>query len=123
MLRVAAGILILLLAACSSLVPPAAPTLSPLEIQGEAVFDSYCSRCHSTNVDTVVVGPSLAGIATRSGKRMKDMDSEMYIRNSILNPNGYTVEGYPEGTMPSTLKDELAEEELEAVIVYLLTLK
>jgi hypothetical protein len=69
------------------------------------------------------VGPSLAGIATRGAKRMKDMDSEMYIRNSILNPNGYTVEGYPEGTMPSTLKDELAKEELEAVIAYLLTLK
>jgi len=54
---------------------------------------------------------------------MEDMDSEMYIRNSILNPNGYTVEGYPEGTMPSSLKDELAKEELEAVIAYLLTLE
>lgn len=47
----------------------------------------------------------------------------MYIRNSILNPNGYTVEGYPEGTMPSSLKDELAEEDMDAVIAYLLTLK
>ncbi len=87
------------------------------------MFDSYCSRCHSTNADSIIVGPSLAGIATKGGKRMKEMDSEMYIRNSILIPNGYTVEGYPEGAMPSSLKDELAKEELDAVIAYLLTLK
>ena len=65
----------------------------------------------------------LAGIANRGDQRIEGMDTEMYIRNSILNPNGYTVEGYPEGTMPSSLKDELAKEELEAVIAYLLTLK
>lgn len=123
MLRFAAGMLILFLAACSSLVPPPPPTLSPLEIRGQRVFDSYCSRCHSTNSDTVVVGPSLAGIATRGGQRMKDMDAEMYIRNSILDPSGYIVEGYPEGAMPSALKDDLAKEDLEAVIAYLMTLE
>lgn len=87
------------------------------------MFDSYCSRCHSTNTDTVIVGPSLAGIAIRGDNRIEGMDTEIYIRNSILNPGGYTVEGFPEGTMPSTLKDELAQEELDAVIEYLLTLK
>lgn len=123
MVRSAAGCLIIFLAACSTLLPPPAPTLSPLEIRGQRVFDSYCSRCHSTNVDTVVVGPSLAGIATRGKQRMQDMDAEMYIRDSILDPSGYTVEGYPEGAMPSSLKDEMDEEDLEAVIAYLLTLE
>jgi len=47
----------------------------------------------------------------------------MYIRISILSPSAYTVEGFPEGVMPSTLKDELAKEDLDAVIAYLLTLK
>lgn len=47
----------------------------------------------------------------------------MYIRNSIMNPNGYTVDGFPENTMPTSLKDELSEEKLEAVIAYVLTLK
>ena len=87
------------------------------------MFESYCSRCHSTNKDVVVVGPSLAGIALRGDTRIEGMDSEMYIRNSIMNPNGFTVEGYPEGTMPISLKEELAGEDLEAVIAYLLTLK
>jgi hypothetical protein len=69
------------------------------------------------------VGPSLAGIARRGGSRIVGMDTEKYIRNSILNPNGYTVEGYPENTMPTSLKDELTGDDLEAVIAYLLTLK
>ena len=123
MLRFVISILVLFLAACSSLVPPPTPTISPQKIRGQGVFDSYCSSCHSTNSDVVVVGPSLAGIATRGGQRINDMDAEMYIRNSILDPNGYTVEGYPEGMMPSSLKDELAKEDLEALIVYLLTLE
>jgi nitric oxide reductase subunit C len=123
MIRYAAGFLILFLAACSTLVPPPAPTRSPEEIRGQRVFDSYCSRCHSTNVDTIVVGPSLAGIATKGEERITDMDAEMYIRNSIMDPNGYTVEGYPEGTMPSSLKDEIEKDDLEAVIAFLLTLE
>ena len=34
-----------------------------------------------------------------------------------------SIEVYPEDVMPSSLKDELAKEDLEAVIAYLLTLK
>jgi hypothetical protein len=69
------------------------------------------------------VGPSLAGIASQSDKRIEGMDTEEYIRNSILNPGGFTVEGFPENTMPNSLKDELTGDDLEAVIAYLLTLK
>ena len=123
MFRYAPGLLVFFLAACSTLVPPPQPTLSPQQIRGQRVFDSYCSRCHSTSEDTIVVGPSLAGIATQGEKRMKDMDAEMYIRNSIMDPNGYTVEGFPEGAMPASLKDEMEKEDMEAVIAYLLTLE
>jgi mono/diheme cytochrome c family protein len=123
-LRFVAAILFLAtLAACSSLIPPPTPTRSPLEIRGRGVFESYCSRCHGTVGETVIVGPSLAGIATRGNERVEGMDAQTYIRISILNPSAYTVEGFPEGIMPLTLKDELAAEDLEAVIVYLLTLK
>jgi cytochrome c5 len=51
------------------------------------------------------------------------MDAEMYIWNSIMNPNGYTVEGFPENTMPASLKEELTDDNLEAIIAYLMTLK
>lgn len=117
-----ATLILLLGAACSSLKTPPPPTLSPQVILGQRVFESYCSRCHSTNEGSIVVGPSLAGIATRASSRMEDMDAEMYIRHSILNPSEYTVEGFPEGAMPSSLKDDLSEEDLDAVVTYLLTL-
>ena len=70
-----------------------------------------------------MVGPSLAGIATGGESRMQGMDAQAYIRDSILNPDGYIVEGFPEGAMPLDLKDQMAPEDLEAVVAYLLTLK
>ncbi len=87
------------------------------------MFDAYCSRCHGTSGETVIVGPSLAGIATRGSERIEGMDAQAYIRNSILDPSAYTVAGFPEGVMPGTLKDELTAEQLDAVVAYLLTLK
>lgn len=111
------------LVACSSLVPPATPTLPPLESQGKIVFESYCANCHGTSGETVIVGPSLAGIATKGGDRIEGMDAQAYIRDSILDPNAYTVEGFPEGIMPLNMKDALSSEDLNAVVTYLLTLK
>jgi hypothetical protein len=71
----------------------------------------------------IVVGPSLAGIATRAGTRIPGMDAEGYIRDSIVNPGAYTVEGFVEGMMPEAVFDSLTPEEFEAVVSYLLTLK
>ncbi len=123
-LRYLAILLVLVaMAACSGLVPSATPTLTPLEAQGRRVFESYCSRCHGTSGETVIVGPSQAGIATRGAQRIKGMDAAAYIRNSIEEPSAYTVEGFPEGVMPSDLKDQLTPEELDAIVAYLLTLK
>lgn len=111
------------LVACSSLKPPATPTLPPVESQGKIVFETYCASCHGTSGETVIVGPSLAGIATRGGDRIEGMDAQAYIRDSIINPSAYTVEGFPEGIMPFNLMDVISPEDLDAVVAYLLTLK
>ncbi len=111
------------LAVCNNLIPPPTPALSPLEIRGRRVFDSYCARCHGVSGETVVVGPSLAGIATRGGNRVAGMDAEAYIRDSIMNPNAYTVEGFPESVMPPDLNEQMSPDEVEAVVAYLLTLQ
>jgi mono/diheme cytochrome c family protein len=87
------------------------------------VFKNYCSNCHSTSSETIIVGPSLVGIATRGGDRIEGMDAQTYIRDSILNPNAYTVENYPQGIMPLNMVDALSSEDLDAVVAYLLTLK
>ena len=123
LLRFITAFLLLALVACSSPAPSPTPTLLALESKGQSVFKNYCSNCHSTSSETVIVGPSLVGIATRGGDRIEGMDAQAYIRDSILNPNAYTVDSFPEGIMPLNMKDALSSEDLDAVVAYLLTLK
>lgn len=87
------------------------------------MFDSYCARCHSATSDTVIVGPSLSGIATRAATRIEGMDAETYIRDSIANPSAFTVQGFPQSLMPANLTEEISPQDLDALVAYLLTLK
>lgn len=111
-----------LLAACSSTKAQPTPTLDPVQKQGESVFNLRCAQCHATVPDTVVIGPSLAGIATRAAARMEGYDAEAYIEHSILFPRDYIVDGFAD-TMPTNFGKELASEELTGVVAYLMTLK
>lgn len=82
-----------------------------------------CSTCHSIESGKVIVGPSLAGIASRAGERKAGMSAEAYLRESILDPNAYVVEGFSEGVMFQKFKDVLTEEEINDLVAYLLTLE
>jgi nitric oxide reductase subunit C len=103
--------------------PLPTPTIPPLAEQGRRVFERTCTSCHSTAPDMIVVGPSLAGIATRGVTRIEGMTAEAYIRDSIMNPTNYTVEGFREGIMPDSVYESLTTEEFEALVDYLMTLK
>jgi mono/diheme cytochrome c family protein len=74
-----------------------------------------CITCHSLAPGETIVGPSMAGIASRG--------DEAYIRESILNPDASLVDGFPAGTMPQVWGDELSAEQLDQIVAYLLTLK
>ena len=115
-------IAVTLLTACSSAPEEAAPTLTASEQQGQAVFKLRCAQCHALTPETTVIGPSLAGIATRAATRMEGYDAEAYIEHSILSPKDYLVEGFPD-TMPTNFGKELTSEELSSVVAYLMTLK
>ena len=65
----------------------------------------------------------LAGIASQAGGRVPGMSAEEYLRQSILEPDAYIVEGFSAGTMPSVWDDELSEEQIESLVEYMLTLK
>ena len=113
----------LILAACSSTsdVSPT-PTLDPIQKVGQQVFNLRCAQCHALTPDTVVIGPSLAGVATRAATRIKGYSAQDYIEESILHPRDYIVEGFPE-TMPTNFGKELTSDELNGVVAYLMTLK
>jgi mono/diheme cytochrome c family protein len=111
-----------LLAACSATTEEAAPTLTPLEQIGQSVYTVRCAQCHVLVPDTVVIGPSLAGIATRAGTRLEGYDAQAYIEMSILSPKDFLVDGFPD-TMPTNFGKELTSEEFEAVVAFLLTLR
>lgn len=111
-----------LLAACSAGATEAPPALTLFEQLGESVYTVRCAQCHTLIPDTVLIGPSLAGIATRAGSRLEGYDARAYIETSILSPQEYLVEGFPD-TMPTNFAKELTSEEFEAVVAFLMTLK
>ncbi len=105
-------------------------TLSGDPIAGEALFGQVtidsapgCASCHSTEVDKVLVGPSLAGVANRAGERVPDQTAEEYLQNSILEPNLYVVDGFSSGLMYQKYKDILKDEQVRDLVAYLSTLK
>jgi len=113
-----------MLVACSetAVSTPPSPTLSPQASQGKSVFSSHCGACHSTSPDTIIVGPSLAGIATAAGSRVTGQDGRTYLYTAILQPGEVLVDGFDD-MMPKTYGKDLTGEELDAVIAYMLTLE
>lgn len=113
----------MILAACSTMSEASAtPTLDATQQEGQAVFKLRCAQCHALTPDTVVIGPSLAGLATRAANRIEGYSAEEYIEISILWPKEYLVEGFTD-TMPTNFGKDLTSDELAAVVAYLMTLK
>ncbi|MGI9608928.1 MAG: c-type cytochrome, partial [Acidimicrobiia bacterium] len=93
--------------------------------EGREVFnarDIGCQVCHSVEAGDDGVGPSLYGVASRSEGRVEGLSAELYLRQSILLPDQYIVEGWPSGQMLPIYLDRLSEQELSALVTYLLTL-
>lgn len=119
------AIISLLLAACGQ-----QSTQSGNPDAGEKLFHQVtieaapgCITCHSTEANKVIVGPSLAGVASRASERVPGQTAEEYLTNCILDPNVYVVDGFPTGVMYQKYKDVLTDEQVRDVIAYLSTLK
>ncbi len=96
-----------------------------LAARGAQVAQQYgCIGCHSVD-GSATVGPTWKGLfgktETLEDGRTVTVDEE-YLRRSILEPGAEIVKGYP-NVMPNTYKDQLSEEELEALIAYIKSLK
>jgi mono/diheme cytochrome c family protein len=98
----------------------APPTLSASEALGKRLFTVHCAACHATSPDTVIVGPSLAGIAIHGADRVDGLDARAYIEMSITTPDAYLVEGYQD-LMVKNFAKQLTSDELNGLVDYLLT--
>jgi mono/diheme cytochrome c family protein len=101
------------------------PKLAAVADEGREVFfarASGCSVCHSIEPGKDLVGPSLYGVATTAETRVPGLDARTYLWQSILLPDEYVVEGWPAGQMLPIYRDRLSQEELDALLVYMLTL-
>jgi mono/diheme cytochrome c family protein len=129
--------------ATASAVPPTntpPPTITPqpeiaLEAgdpaRGQVIFENggaheafepsyYCVHCHSLD-GSDGDGPTLQGIAMAAGERVPGLTAEEYIRQSIMEPDAYVVEGY-DHSMGRIFSKLLSEQEVHDLVAFLLTL-
>ncbi|MFQ5407669.1 MAG: c-type cytochrome [Anaerolineales bacterium] len=102
---------------------------------GQALTESLgCIGCHVT----ATVGPawmadshpSGAGIGARAAEIIsiaeyagEATNAAEYLRESIVSPSAYIVEGFPDGVMPAIYADSLSIQDAADIVAYLETLK
>ena len=116
-----------MLAGCGSAAATVAPMPTPVgdAERGEELFSdtqiTRCRRCHSLDGSEFRAGPSLQGVSERAGERIPGMSAVDYLRQSIVSPGAYYVEGYTSKQMPMDYADRLSEEEINDLVAFLLT--
>ncbi len=88
---------------------------------GGEVFSKLCLSCHTlSDLPGGHVGPPLAGIGVAASGRTPGLSAAEYIRQSVLIPDAFVVEGYGEETDLQGCGALLSEVQLEAVTAFLL---
>jgi hypothetical protein len=96
-----------------------------------AMTTTGCNSCHVTTglpeVDAAMLGPDQTNLGAIAPTRREGYTAEEYLRESILEPSAFIVEECPLGqclqVMPENYGDLLSEEEIDAIVAYLLSLK
>ena len=133
-LFIAALSLMVTLAACGG-----EPTVDPLEIgdpeRGREIWDTGggvigregqvgCRVCHSldgsVSPSSQERAPSWQGISERAGDRVPGLSAEEYLRQSIVDPSAYVVEGFDD-TMLKSFRFLLSEEDIDDLVAFMLT--
>jgi len=117
-------IILVTLAACAG-----EPTVDPLDIgdpvrgrelyEGGEPLNNGCIECHSLD-GSEEKAPTMLGLSNRAGERVPDLSAVDYLRQSIVDPRAYVVEGF-QINMPTSLKYILSEEDIDALVAFMLT--
>lgn len=108
---------------------PEAPSEEVLALGAEVYETQGCGACHTLEgVSQGVVGPALTDLSAVASDRSAAAgvaDAVAYVQQSILAPNDYIVEECPTGpcptgTMPANFDQVLSDEEVDALVQYLL---
>ncbi|MFQ5595037.1 MAG: c-type cytochrome [Anaerolineae bacterium] len=108
------------------------PESQLVTVGGELFKSEGCTSCHTIEgVSQGQVGPDLTHIGTVAVERIAeagDESAEVYIRQSIVDPNAYIAPACPQGpcpasVMPQSFGQVLSEERIKALVTYLLDQK
>lgn len=82
-----------------------------------------CSTCHTvTKIKAVgTIGPSLDGVAKTAATRVKGLDAEAYLRESIEKPSAFVVPKF-QPLMPATIRSTMTDQEFSDIVAFLKTL-
>jgi len=119
---------------------PNVPTFEPTTVadagnadsEGKILFETFreevgfsCVTCHYIHSDNRLLGPGLLSIEARFATYDTDVpDLETYIRESILMPEVFITPAdppFPENIMPRTYADVFTDEEIDALVEYILS--
>lgn len=89
---------------------------------GKQPYKQHCAVCHVSKdfPHAQIKGPDLSEITVDGGRRVKGLKAEEYIRESVLIPSKYLVEGYEELSREHSCGAVLSQSELDNVVDYLM---
>ena len=101
-------------------------TPDPQLLLGQDIFQNgterapACSLCHTLD-GTHLTGPTLQNIRETAGKRVSGQSAREYLRISIISPSAYTPPGVENASMYMEYGYALTEEEVDALVAFLMT--
>ena len=101
--------------------PPKAPTVKADPAAGKVVFTTVgCSACHTFTPagSSSHVGPDLDNLAEYAKAANQGTLAE-FVKNSILDPNGYVEHGFQPGVMPPNYGQSLKPQQIDDLVAFL----
>jgi cytochrome c oxidase subunit 2 len=93
-------------------------------VSGAAVFkNNGCGACHTLTAASATgkVGPDLDKLGQWAAQAKQPLES--FVKTSITDPNAYIQPGFLKNVMPGTFGASLSQQQLDALVQYLISSK